>query len=701
MKARSLVVVVALMLVATAASAAELPVSRVVLFSTGVGYFQHRGEVDGNASMVLSCRTEQMNDILKSLVLQDLGGGSIAPVTYTPQDPLSRILASFSVPIADDPPLAQLLKRLRGSEVIISGETEGVRGTILGVEQQQREVDDDILTYAVVNVLTADGIVGIAVPRIRSLKLVDEKLNEELRLALAAIAASRDVAKRDLHLSFKGSGQREVSVGYLLATPVWKTSYRLVVQDEGKLFLQGWAIVENTTDHDWQGVSMALVSGQPISFRQNLYQPLYTYRPEVAVSVPGTVLPPTYEGAMRGGYGAGGYGGGGYGGAGPSFPPGVAVRPYAPVPPGGPQPEALALKSGMGMAARPQEAEALAEDLRSRLELSDRGVIAAAAGAEVGELFEYAITQPVTISRQQSAMIPIVNQELDGEKVSVFTESVHEKHPMNGLRLNNTTGLHLAGGAITVFDGGAYAGDALLESLPPGEERFIAYAVDLGVEVDVERDSEDQQVALQIDNGVLSVTIRKEKSITYTLKSRTDESRTVMVETAKDEDSDWELVEPEKPTEETRDEYRFAVALGPRAAEELIVTTTQPVTEIVALLDADADKINFYLESAVISEEVKAGLQEIVRRRVEIAGVTQQIAARQARLDEIGEEQARIRKNMQQLARGSELYEKYVAKLTAQEDEFDRVRAERDTLQEKHNQLTTDLNEYIRSLNLS
>jgi len=678
MKVPSLVVVVALMWVATAASAAELPVSRVVLFSTGVGYFQHRGEVDGNASMVLSCRTEQMNDILKSLVLQDLGGGSIEAVTYTPQDPLSRVLASFSIPIADNPPLGELARRLRGSEVVICTGPETVRGTILGVEERQRKVDDDVLTYQVINLLTDSGIVGMAVPEVQSLALVDEKLNEELRLALAAIAASRDVAKRDLHLSFKGSGQREVSVGYLLATPVWKTSYRLVVQDEGKLFVQGWAIVENTTDHDWQGVSMVLVSGQPVSFRQNLYQPLYTYRPEVAVSVPGTVLPPTYEGAMRGGYG-------GYGGA--AGPQGVAG------PPGG-MPGV-----GMGMGARPQEAEAFAADLRSRLELAERGVIAAAAGAEVGELFQYAITQPVTIGRQQSAMIPIVNQELEGEKVSLFSEEVHEKHPMNALRLNNTTGLHLAGGAITVFDGGAYAGDALLESLPPGEERFIAYAVDLGVEVAVERASTEKQVTLSVDNGVLIVTKRLGKTITYALKSRTDEPRQVIVQTAKL--TDWELAEPEEPVEETANQYRFAVELGPRAAEELVVTTARPVTQTVALLDADADKINFYLESAVISDELKAALQEIVRRRVEIAGVTQQIAARQARLKEIGEEQDRIRKNMQQLNRDSELYNKYVAKLTAQEDEFDRVRAERDALQEKHNQLTTDLNEYIRSLNLS
>ncbi len=681
MRLRTVVVAVTLAL-AVSAGAVELPVTDVMLFSNGVGYFQHNGTVAGNASMTLSFQTEDVNDILKSLVLQDRGGGTIAPVTYAPQDPLPHILQSFSVPIADDPPLGQLLKRLRGSEVIIHGETEGVRGTILGVEQQEREVGEDILTYAVVNVLTAEGIVGIAVPRIRSLKLVDEKLNEELTAALAAIASSRDQAKRDIHLSFNGTGQRQVSVGYLLAVPVWKTSYRLVVKEDGKLFLQGWAIVENTTDRDWENVTMALVSGQPVSFRQNLYQPLYAYRPEVPVSVPGAVLPPTYGLAMGGrGYG-GGYGGYGGGlGMGPS-PPGMA----------GPQGPA-------GPLAQKSEERESTEDLRGRIELAAQGVIAAAAGAEVGELFQYAIAEPVTIGRQQSAMIPIINQELEGEKVSLFSESVHEKHPMNGLRLVNTTGLHLAGGAITVFDGGAYAGDALLESLPPGEERFIAYAVDLGVEVDVERDSEDQHVRLTIDNGVLIATKRLSKTITYALKSRTDELRQIIVHTAKL--TDWELVAPEEPAEETADRYRFAVALEPRAAEELVVRTAQPVTQYVVLLDADADKINFYLESAVISDEVKAGLQEIVRRRVEIAGVTQQIAVRQARLKEIGEEQDRIRRNMQQLNRDSELYTKYVAKLTAQEDEFDRVRAERDTLQEKHSQLTTDLNEYIRTLNVA
>jgi len=676
------VVVAVTLALAVSAGAAQLPITDVVLFSNGVGYFQHNGTVAGNASMTLSFRTEQINDILKSLVLQDRGGGTIAPVTYAPQDPLPHILQSFSVPIGDNPSLGELLTRLRGSKVIIRSGTE-VRGTVLGIEQRPQALGDEVVECEVVNLLTEQGIVSVPVADIRSLALADEKLNAELEAALAAIASSRDQAKRDIHLSFHGTGQRQVSVGYLLAVPVWKTSYRLVVQDEGKLFLQGWAIVENTTDRDWENVTMALVSGQPVSFRQNLYQPLYSYRPEVPVSVPGAVLPPTYGLAM----GRGGYGGGGYGGAaGPAGPAG---------PPGAPAEEAEAemkadeAGAGMGMAGRPSAAM-----------LRGAGVVAAAAGSEVGELFQYAIAEPVTIGRQQSAMIPIINQELEGEKVSLFTESVHEKHPMNGLRLVNTTGLHLAGGAITVFDGGVYAGDALLESLPPEEERFIGYAVDLGVEVAVERASTEKQMTLSVDNGVLIATKRLGKTITYTLKSRTDEPRQVIVQTAKL--TDWELVEPEEPAEETAGQYRFAVALGPRAAEELVVEMQRPVTTEVALLDpANTDEINFYMKSVVISDELKAALEEIAQRRSAIANTSEQIKALQNRLDEIAEEQDRIRRNMGQLNRDSDLYKKYVEKLTAQEDEFDRVRAERDTLQEKHSQLTTDLNEYIRTLNVA
>lgn len=662
-----LATVLLLAVAVSAVGATNLPLQRVVLFYSGVGYFEHQGTVEGDSQVVLSFRVEQINDLLKSLVLQDLGGGTIAPATYAPQDPLARTLEAFSVDLAENPSLAELLLSLRGSQVTLRARST-VRGVVLGVEEQTRVFGEEAIKVEVVNVITESGIVGVPILEIKSVELADPQLNSELKQALAAIAASRQVSKRDLTLNFRGQGEREVRVGYLLETPVWKTTYRLVADDED-LFLQGWAIVENTTDSDWNEVSLALVSGRPISFTQNLYEPVYAYRPEVPVSLPGIIRPPTYEGTMHE----------------------EEVDREMAAPPG----------AGLAVMLRPPRAAVKADyDGGAPMELAGTGVSAAAVGEEVGELFQYAITQPVSIARQQSAMIPIVNQTIGGEKLSVYTESVNAKYPLNGLRLQNNTGLHLMGGPVTVFAGGTYAGDALMQDLNQGDERLLTYAVDLGVEVDTERGvGTQEQVSLKIDNGVLIARSRQRQSVTYTLKNRTDDERTVLIEHP--QQSGWELMEPEKPQEETRNYYRFKVAVAPEATEELTVKTEQPIRETVALLDADRlDQINFYLRSAVIGDEVKAALQEIVRRRVAIAAVARDRSEKEARLKQIAEEQERLRQNMEQLDHDSALYQKYVDKMTAQEDEFEALRADIAQLLRQENQLTDALNQYIRGLNL-
>ena len=246
-------------------------------------------------------------------------------------------------------------------------------------------------------------------------------------------------------------------------------------------------------------------------------------------------------------------------------------------------------------------------ELRSALQLDEAGVTTAAMASEVGELFQYAISQPVTIGRQQSAMIPIVTQDIEGEKVSVYTESVNAKYPMNGIRLKNDTGLHLMAGPITVFDGGAYAGDALVDDLRRNEERLITYAVDLGTEVVVDRGAGTEEVfAAIIDNGVLQVSRRERQPVTYTLKNRLDEARSVLVEHSLQ--SGWDLEQPEKATETTRDMYRFAVAVPAGATEKLEVVLARSVEESVAMVDWNDPQLDFtrYSDTGVIGDPTQA-----------------------------------------------------------------------------------------------
>ena len=679
-------VVCALLLagVLSAASGADLPLTRVVLFSSGVGYFERLGEVEGNAGLQLSFRVEQINDILKSLVLQDLGGGSVAPVTYAPLDPLEKTLSSFAVDISDNPNVAELWDRLRGAKVEVTAD-KPVAGVVFGAEKQQKSVEDQILTFDVLNLLTDEGLVEVPLWQARRIRILDENIDADLRKALSAIDSARDTGKRPVNLTFNGEGKREVVVGYLLETPVWKTSYRLISDEEG-LFLQGWSIVENTTDEDWDRVSLGLVSGRPVSFIQDLYPPLYVRRPVVAPSVAAAAAPRIWEGDM-------------------GVPePQMEAAPAATARRGrnggekgdkGDRGEAdtvtadeMAGFGGMGVAQAPAAAAL------------GRTTAAMAAGGKVGTLFEYAINQPVSVPRQQSAMIPIISSAIEGEKLSIFNAAVDSKYPMNAIQLRNTTGLHLMGGAITVFDGGVYAGDALVEDVVPGDERLVSYAVDLGTEVDVREKSEPERlVATKVVAGVMTVRQKMRQATTYVVKNSAAEPKTVVIEHPANDD--WTLVEPNQADERTRSHYRFKLAIDPDKTVEMKVVLERVLSEEVELTDLDKDDlVEFLAMDAQASDAIRAAVQSLLGLRTELAALVAQREEKETQIEEIGQEQERIRQNMKELDRQSDLYRKYVDKLTVQENELDKLREEVKTLRGQEQDKERAIATYIAELSV-
>ncbi len=658
------------------AGGADLPLSTVVLYSSGVGFFQHEGMVNDEQSVEMRFREGQINDILKSMVLQDHSGGTIGPVTYAPRDPLERTLQAFAVDIGDEPSLGELLSRLRGDEVRITTAESEISGTVLGTEFQKKSVGDNILEFEVVNLVNSDGMQQVPIWHIKNIELTSEELAGDLNRALAAIAANRDVSRRAVRLHFTGNGSRRVSVGYLLEAPVWKTSYRLVA-DEGESFLQGWAIVENTTDTDWEQVRLSLVSGRPVSFIQDLYQPVYARRPEVPVQTQVPARPRLYDAALKEAEEV-------------EMEDTMVMDDAVPAPPA----EMRRREMEMPVAA-PEAGARIAVDALART-----GIAAAAAGEEVGEMFHYAIDQPVSINRQGSAMIPIVNQPVDTDRLSIYNREAHVKHPMHGLRLTNTSGLALMGGAITVFDGGAYAGDALIDDLGPNDRRLISYALDTSLEISPEGRSTDQvRESIKIVNGVLIARVTQTAETRYVVRNNSENARRVLIEHPRRGD-DWELVEPEEPVETTRDLYRIEVSVEPGTTEELAVRAWQPVSERISLSAERIDRVQQYMRWTEMPENVGAALQEIISRMRRIAEIDREIETKNSRLEQIGEEQARIRQNMEQLDRDSELYARYVNRLGEQEDEFDEVRAEVNELTQQRNTMQTELENYIAELNI-
>jgi hypothetical protein len=327
------------------------------------------------------------------------------------------------------------------------------------------------------------------------------------------------------------------------------------------------------------------------------------------------------------------------------------------------------------------------------------GVKSVAQAGEIGELFQYAIDTPVTLERQKSAMLPIVNGPVEAAKVSIYNPSVQPKHPLSGFRLKNTTLLHLMQGPITVFDGGAYAGDAQIADLPPGSERLVSYALDLDTEVASESKSEPEQLtSLKITKGVVEMTRKYRRQVVYTVKNSGDDTKQVLIEYP--HDANWALLEPKAPAETTRDLYRFAVTAEPGKPAELVVREEMVASQQVAVTNLDDSMIQFFVSNTSVSEGVKKALAEVVRRRqamnalqVEQQQVAQQIAA-------IAQEQERIRQNMAQLEKNTELYARYVKKFGEQEDQIEKLRARTNELAQQIAQAQQAINEYIANLSV-
>jgi hypothetical protein len=686
----------AAMLLASAAAgvaaepAADLPLEKVVLFTSGVGYFQHGGKVTGDATVEMSFRAEAVNDLLKSMVVEDLGGGTVSAVSYASRDPITKTLGTFAIDLTDDPSIGRILGRLRGERIEVEAAMPAV-GTIVGVEKRTVPVGDDrTVEKEFITLLTAEGLRTLPLDAITRIRLLDEKLQKDLEQALAVLALGHDSEKKSVSLAFAGEGERAVRVGYVQEAPTWKTSYRLVLGGEAKgenqadkALLQGWAIVENTTDRDWKDVRMALVSGRPISFVMDLYQPLYVPRPVVRPELYASLAPQVYGQDMAA--------------AEREFAKRKADRSELQM--------ADALAAAPPMAPRPAEqadARRLWAGAATGEGLSEKGLAAirsVAAGESLGELFRYEIATPVSIPRQRSAMLPIVAEEIEAEKVAIYDDRVLAKHPLSGVRLVNTTTLDLMQGPITVFAAGAYAGDARIEDLPAGSSRILTYAVALDVEVAPRFEPKPEEiVSVRIAKGTLVASRKLARRKVFEIKNSGAEPVKLLVEHPLEDG--WRLVMPEQPAEKTRDRSRFAVEAEPGKPATLAVAEERLVSQQLALTNLDAGQILFYSNAKATSPAVKKALAEVIDRRREIERLARERGRREQEIQAVSQEQERIRQNMAQLDRGSDLYTRYVQKFAQQEDRVETLRKESTDFQRQEQDARRGLDEMLIKLDI-
>lgn len=722
--------------------AVKLPITRVVLFNAGIGYFHREGVVTDTARVELKVNEEDVNDLILTLVANDPTGTSKA-VTYDNRAPADITLKAFSIDLTENPSVGNLLHQVRGEKVEIT-QQDGttVTGNIVSVEKPTPTVIHPESLGAIpvgvarplpvvlppasgaieqVSVLTDDGLQAVQLSKIKKVKFTKADLQAEFRKALEALAAARGANTKNVGVTFAGKGERKVSVGYVADAPLWKPTYRLTVGGDGTK-LVGLAAVENTTDEDWENVTVKLMSGRPMTFKMDLYDPLFIPRPVIEPELYASLRPPVYQGVamaqLGGGMGIGGGGfQGGFGGFGGQFGVqggqgnlglggGIGGMPMRG---GGYSPHTNL--GGYGGIGRPSVRSLLGERLdydtrTNRLNAppeSEKGkpptnyIPPASELKNLGESFEYAVKDPVNLPRFKSALLPIIDEKIDARRVSIYNPAVLASHPLKGLRITNTSKFFVAQGPVTVYEGDTAAGQARLSDVKPGESRLLSYAIDLDVAMHQEpADDKRTPVSRKIDDGHLTTVTRVKSTQKYTAFNKSAEAKTVWVTQPILER--WKLIAPAKPVETTAELHRFEmkVPAGDKATLEVIEETDERTQQ--RLSDLSVEQLEEYQRQAFTPPAVKAAIGKLLAARQAVTDVTAGIADEQAALKEIADEQARIRANMTQAPKESEAFKRYLKKFDDQETEIEKRQAKLKELMKAKDRKAKELAELVKSL---
>jgi hypothetical protein len=644
-------------------SAAVSPIRRVVLFKHGVGHFERECQVAGDATLSLTFKQSEVSDVLKSLTVLDEGGGHVTSVSYDSTKPLEQLLTEVAIDIPNQGSLVSLLPQLKGARVRLhTGVSDPVEGNILGIDSSERSIGEGVVKVTLLSVLTELGEVrSFDLHQLAGLQILDVALRRDLDFYLKTQLSSKKKDSKTFTFFAQGAGERTIRLSYTLESPVWKATYRVLLGEEGKgPMIQGWAVVDNMQDEDWEDVQLSLVSGLPVSFRHDLYTPRYIRRPEVQVQETTGVLPPEMEYGM-------------------AELEDLAVDSDAP-------------RFGLGAAApRAAKMMRLAEHPSAVASLRASAVSSTPAQVrerKIGDLFEYEIEHAVTIRRNQSALVPIVLREFEGKPVLLYNAVNRKENPLRCVDFKNTTGLTLEGGPLTVCEAGNYVGEAMLETMKPDEQRLVAYAVELSVHVLDNVDSSTDDVhKIVIRKGTLIASHHQVERRTYHFDNKSSQEYALVLEAPRA--PQWQLVDPPAANEVTENYWRFRAKLSPNGITKFVVASKNIVAQRYGLADLRDEQLRFWLSQKYLDKKTEKALSAVLQLQREAGGHQGALQLLEKERAAIHQEQIRIRENLQSLGdRASEkdLRERFVRTLHTQEDRLEQIAREIQSTSDKREQ---------------
>lgn len=697
---RALAVVFAIFAMgAVSAAAQELALKRVMLSAGGVGYFEYEASVEGDAVLSLSVRLDQVDDVMKSIVVYD-DKGVAGAIRLAGREPLAQIFRDLPFgPEALASPVA-LLNALTGAEISATGQRQ-IEGRLVRVVPEETGLPNlgGVLTRHRVTVMTAEGMQSFLFEEADAVSFTDPALRAQIDGALAAISAHRTRDRRTLEIVSNGKDKRTVRVGYVVAAPLWKASYRMTLAGANAKTarLQGWAVLENMSGQDWKDVELTLVSGNPVTFRQALYAAYYVHRPQVPVEVLGRVLPSPDAGAIDLG----------------ALASNELQQEF--------RREQGKLRTGIGGTGRERfddkaEVDGVSGMMAKRMAAAEsmmanapvapalpQARILAAASTEASTSVTFRIPYPVTLPSGQSLLAPVIDRPLPATRVALYQPATHNRHPLAAVKLVNDGKTGLPPGVLTLYEtgpsGSAFVGDAQLSPLPAGDERLVSFALDQKTLIDREIESAQTIAKGRIAKGVFELTHAQEQRTVYRLKAPAEEIREILIEHPRM--PGWKLEKPDpKDAELTEGQYRIARRLEAGGKAELEVVLSRPVVQRIGLIDLAMVQYAEYAKTGELDPKLRKAFAKMAELRGVIDGHERGLKELEQDRNRIHQEQKRIRDNLGRIPRDSDLHKRYLEKLDTQENALEDILAETENTRVALEKARATLADNVQSLDI-
>ena len=635
------------------ADAAELALKRVVLSTGGVGYFEYEAAVEGNATLALDVPLDQVDDVLKSLVVYD-AGGSAGEITLPGREPLVQSFVDLPFDRAALGSAVSLLNALQGAEIRVTA-PKAISGRLVHVDEETvRGAGGAAETRSRVSVMTDAGLQQFLLQDIDAIAFADPQLQRQVDTALSRIAAYRAGGRRQLTLTTHGAGPRNVRVGYVVGMPLWKASYRLSLPTDPSAQtarLQGWAVLENFSGRAWQDVELTLLSGNPVTFRQALYESYYVARPIVPVESGSHVLPPADTGAVGT----------------------VTAQNAAEIKSGPARDQAFRKERALGgvATAMPMPGAAPAAPPPAPMET--------AAAAEEATQIAFTAPYKVSVAAGQSLVLPLLDRELPARRIDLYQQSVDRVHPLAAIELVNKSETGLPPGVLTLYQqnaekGALYLGDARLAGLPAGDKRLLSYAVDGKVTVD--RDSGERRpvVKARIADGTMHVSRVIRWTTSYRVKAAAAPPPNLILEQPRRGGATLTSPDP-KTVEMTAEAYRVPLVLPAKGEGGVSIVEEQPIEETIRLLDIDDNRLGVLVSSGELDPKVRQALSEIAARRQAVGHQRAELARLKEQRAQLVEDQNRLRNHLGVLGNDAALKKRLLDKFSETETGIETVTA--------------------------